>query len=513
MVVVEYIVTSLIVIGSLVLFFRKYFSLSWAAFAVLLWLPFFQISEPSSQKLALALSCAAFVIRDSKVSRFRLSVSYALLACAYMLRTTYMIFIIIFGVWDSLKILKEKRLKGFLLAIRPRKSDWPILAVLILLIWISVMQSPHPWNNGWFCSTRWFPSKGETLADASFIQHYNWQYIYHRYGTFANKDFYFTNQEAFNGADDMIGAIRANPRFVAVQMLRNTKIFFCTAARLTMLPSFFYEKVPQMKYIYYPILLLFTIPFILAIFYGAGRSCKSKDMVLFLTANTFLIVTTIVSLPKTRNMHPLILIFILSAVWYGKAAAVIFKRTRFSSFIGQRLSKVFAVSAIPVFIVFFSNGLVAWAGITRDFARDIKNKEIKIMERRPRSFKASLKEIKPLIADCKGVLSGEHEFFGAFTDMPLNKIYDIWEIPPFGKFGDGGSLYNGLRPERVDCVLLSHSLTTSIGYGTNSGIRYQNYIKPYAQYLRKQGAVLYDIKNYGQAVILPPAPQKNKALK
>ena len=487
-VIVEYLVTSLILAVSLIVLLKRYSGLFLAVFAVILWLPFFQVADPPVQKLALALSCLAVAARSStKANRFKLAVSYALLGCAYMLRSTYIIFIAVFAIWDIVKLLRQNNLKRTLSLLCPRKSDWPVLIVLVLAAWFIAMQSPHRWNNAWFSTTRWIPVKSGSMANDAFIQFSNWQYVYDKYGTFKDKDFYFTNQEVFNGADSMIGAIAANPRFVALQIARNIKRFFCLAASLTMLPLIFYKKLPNLEYLHYLMFFLFTVPFVLAVFYGAFRSSKSKNMALFLIGNALLAGFTIIFLPRARYMYPLVPIFILSACWYGKK-------------ISLKSSKIIGKLAIIFFMIIFSSGLIGWKGIAKDILSDIENKEIKVMERRPDSFKATFKAIELLIYNCRGLLSLEHDFVGAFMDIPLAKVYDFLEIPPFGQLNN--SDYQGLYPERVDCLLISRELSEGVGLGTNHQIRYENYIGPYAEYLEGSGATVHKIQGFGEVVKL-----------
>lgn len=486
-VTVEYILTLLILAISLIILFKRYLGLPLAAFAVFLWFPFFQNAEPSVQNLALACSCLAIVLRTTKPTRFRLTISYALLGCAYMLASSYIIFVLIFVVWDSIKFFRKNNLRDALIKIRPKLHDWPILFALILLTWFNIMQSSNPHNNAWCATATWFPTKPKKLFDVAFIHHHNWYYIFGKYGTFKDQDFYFTNQELFNGADDMIGAIRANPKFVAGRIARNIKDAFSLVASFTALPRFFYTKSAQ-AYLHYVIFLFFIIPFILAVLYGAFRACKSQDMVLFVISNILIFGTSIMFAPKTRYMHTFIPVLILSAFWYGDRIRNRVKNLRLSYFI------------IFTFLIFFSNSITRWGTIAGDIARDISQGEIRVMERQPYSLKASFKSIEPLIQNCNGVLSLEHCFFGAFTDIPLDKNYDIWEIPPFGHLGD--SDYDGLRPDRIDCLLVSHELATGVGVATNYQIRYQNYIRPYIKELKDKGAKIYDIKEFGQAIIL-----------
>ena len=500
-VIVEYLVTSLILAVSLIVLLKRYSGLFLAVFAVILWLPFFQVADPPVQKLALALSCLAVAARSStKANRFKLAVSYALLGCAYMLRSTYIIFIAVFAIWDISKLFRQNKFKRVFSLLRPRRSDWPVLIVLVLAAWFIAMQSPHRWNNAQLASSKWFPAKADNLADASFIQHYNWQYIYSKYGTFKDKDFYFTNQEVFNGADSMIGAIAANPSFVAGQIARNIKRTLLIIPSFTILPSFLYEKNPDRPGPHYIVLLLFIIPLVLAVFYGALRFAKSEAGILFIVANILLIGTVIISLPKQRYMHPLVPILIFSALWYGNKL----KNKFLSSAWSKRLSKfglsIAANLCMILVLIFFSNGWADWRAIAKDFVTDVKNHEIRIMGESPCLTNRGFKLIEPLFNNRKGVLSLEHKFIGAFADIEINKLYDIWEIPPFGHFSDSG--YSGLYPGRVDCLIISNKLAVGTGYGTNSQIRYRNYIEPYSSYLKARGAKVYDIDKFGKVIIL-----------
>ncbi len=287
-VTVEYIATSLILTFSLIVLLRRYMGLFWSAFAVFLWLPFFQFAEPPTQKLALALSCLAIVLRDMKVTRFKLASFYALLGLACMLRSTYVAFLLIFAIYDSVKIIGQKKINGFFAVIRPRMHDWPILVVIILFLWFNLMQSPHKWNNAQGTSGEWFPYSGKTLTDAAFIHHYNTMYILQKYGSYKDKDFYFTNQELFNGASTALGAIRANPRFVARQLLQNNiKGTIGLAVNFTMLPRL-YKQLSRWRYFYYPIALFLILFFMFAIFYSICRAYKNRNLFLFFIAHSAL---------------------------------------------------------------------------------------------------------------------------------------------------------------------------------------------------------------------------------
>lgn len=505
-VTIEYIMTTVILTSALTALLKRYMSLWWAVFVILLWLPFFQISEPPVQKLALVCVCFAVFLRGGEISRLKMFVSYTLLGAVYFLRNIYVIFPIIFAVWDISNILKNRKMKGLFSVLKPGLNDWPILILLILLMMFNFRQSSHPWNNAWFSSTQWFPGNGKKLADAGYIQYANWQYIYYKYGTYKDHDFYFTNKDLFKGATDIVGAMRVNPRFAIGRLLRNIKETFCVVAGFTMLPNMFYEKVLGLEPFYYFGLILVTIPFVLAMIYGAFRATLgSKTMRMFIIGCIIIMGINILALPRPKYSYSLIPLIMLSAFWYGSNIKNVFekKTARLPWF--SKISFLAGNSIVMPFVfIFFSNGLLTWSKITFDIVNSAKQKETIIMQTDGYSLKASFDSLRPLVKDCKGVLLYEHNFFGAFMDTPISNIYDIWEIPPFGNLSD--SKYNGLRPERIDCVLLSDTLATTIGAATNCQMRYDNYIKPYIEYLKNEGAVEYPIERFGKAVIFP----KNK---
>lgn len=500
---VEYIVTSLIVSISLIALFRRHLGLFWASLSVILCLPFLQVSEPPVQKLALACICLATAVRSGKINRLRLSVSYALLIMAYTSRITYLVFLFVFLIWDITRIVGRKGIRYFFMKLYPRRYDWPIFLALALVVWFNFMPSPLRWNNAQFATTTWFPSKNSRLADASFIQDYNYRYIYYTYGPDSDKDFYFTNQEVFKGAKTMLGAIAANPIFVAKEVLRNTKRLVVNMAEFTMLPKSLCEKNPHLKYPHYLIVILFIVPLILTILYGTFRFCKTNHtLFVFFIGNVLILGTTVMSLPNTKYMFCLIPIFAFSAFWYGTYLSSTLERL--SSFFPRQHWAFLAVgrlAMIIIFIFFFCGIVNNWLVIGKDLISDIKNGRVSLMQRRNFSLITSYKKIQPLIKNCTGVMAFEHWFVGAFMDIPLDKIYDIWEIPPFGYLDN--SDYKGLNPERIDCILVSHNLATGIGGSTNYRLRYQNYIAPYIKQLQKMGAEVHEIEGFGQVVVLP----------
>jgi len=123
-VTVEYVVTSVFSVISLVALFKPYLGWRRGVLAAILWIPFLQqIAEPPVQRIALALQCWAVVARRTTRERFRVAVSYALLGLSVMFRATSIVILALFVVWDILRTLKQRGLGPSLALLRPRRAD------------------------------------------------------------------------------------------------------------------------------------------------------------------------------------------------------------------------------------------------------------------------------------------------------------------------------------------------------------------------------------------------------
>lgn len=512
-VTVQYLVSGTFVIASLVAMFRQYVGLRIALFGAFLWIPYLlQFAEPPVQMLSLASMSLAVLVRQSSTSRSGMAISYALLMMAVLLRATCIAGVLIFAAWDIFNFLKQKGLKELAQVLCPRQVDWPVGVVLVLLVWFSTVQSPHPWNNVWVATATWAPTNGKSLADAAFIQNFNIAYILRQYGSLEGKDHYFTNREIFGSASTMVEAIRANPIYVARQVGENFSHLPSALAQITVISTFRSMITGGEKSILLSVFLgLVYLTLSLAIVYGAFRAARDESMVIFLVASAVHTGITALSYVKVRWMYPMIPLLLLSAYWYGQTIKqwlerniVTFmqhRRKTERSIQFQRWIMSTGLWLTPLFLVLLSNGASSWVGIYSSVISDLRDGGIHVLEQRgPTSLKASIDQWRPLIRDCKGVLTLESTFVGAFSGIPVERIYDIWEIPPFGHFN--ASEYDGLKPDRIDCVLISQVLSTAVGGGTNMKIRYENYVRPYVELLQKLGATTYDIDYFGQVVVL-----------
>lgn len=495
---IEYIVTTLFTIFAITILFKSYIGTFISLFAVILWLPYMQVAEPPIQKIALALSALGIILHQSKnLNRFKKSSSYAALLLSSLFRPIYIIPFIVFLFFDLFNLLKSKIIYWKILLPQPKK-DWPLLLVIFSIIIFQALQSPHPWNTIFFATSRWFPqnSKSEEI-----IQNYNMSYIQQKYGTFINHDFYFTNQELFGGATDTLHAVLANPYFVGRQVGINFREGIPMLTNMTIFPHL---------YQHLSISFVLDILLILIFLSGAILAAKNRSMLLFIYGSILMTIISIIFFPQHRYLiFPFIPLYILAAHLYAKFANNLIVKI-------FHLKNNILISSITIFIflLLFSPTLtvanyhnrtyLGWINLLKNILNDYKNHDLKVMQNRPNYFvsstRTSYSTIAPLIKNCKGIMTLDYNFIGAFMDISIDKIYDIWEIPPYGRLGD--TVYNGLTQERIDCLLISRELDLYEGYATNQQIRYQNYIKPYREFLLSQGAKEYDLPTYGKAVIL-----------
>ncbi len=470
-----------------------YFLLRWrignslAALFSILWIPFFQQSEPANQTLGLACVCLAFGIRlrSSGASTVRLiRISYMLVVAATLFRPNYGVYLFLLFAYD-LWVLRRgdlSTMEAFVSFLKIIKS-WLFLFTFALIVMVSSLQSSNRWNNVWFASTNWLPGNAQSLSTASVIGHYNWRYIQSKYGSFEGKDIYFTHTEAFGGATSVAGMIQANTLLFANIVAKNVKDFFVIASFNFVLPSI---QTPHAGGV------LSLLAF-LGMCWGAIKAAHNKLLLVYVGGSLLVVFLTSMSLPKVRYMAPLVPVFALSAWWYGAKLGAYVRGVGWPAlFNGVAIVLMFLFSAAPI---------VQWL---KFFKPTVSTRSAEI---EPRTISSSMKtafpELKRHILGCHGIISMEHMFFGAFIiDQTKVLNVDIWEIPPFGSYGS--STYKGLTIERINCLFISSSLEYETGMGTNNQIRYQNYIKPYAEHLVSMGASNYLIPGYGRVIKLIP---------
>ncbi len=500
----EYFVTTGIAVAALILFFRPLLGLGMATFAGILWIPFLQIAEPPPQKLALALSLFAVMLRNKRPSPFRISSSYALLILCYLLRSTYQFFLLVFLIWDGIQVIRflrhRERPEGAwrsrrkstdptgLLRLRPRNDGvtlWPLIVVLGFYLLVLLRQSPHPWNTIYFSTAQWFSHDGKHF---SIHQIYNARYAHETYGTVRDKDFYFTNQEVFHGARSNLEAVLANPAFV----LRTLTVHFTEGIDEMMRLTLGYVAFAGIPSAYVVYVRAVSSVFLGAIFYGAFRGASTSSVRLLVIGSILLAFLSMVILPLWRYMPPLIPVFLLAVVWYAKK-------------LGGQAHTVLARCFTASLIIALCSGIVLWKDIVVDGIQDSIHADLHLLRASPEkdygSLTAALPELQTLVRSCREIVLVEKPFLAAFTDISISNIHDVFSLPPFGRYDN--SDVSLLNPERVNCLFISRQASQDIGYGTNIHMRYERYLVPYKEALLQRGAQVIPVESLGEFVIAP----------
>lgn len=543
-VTVEQVVSGVVVVLAIITLLRRDLGLGVAVIGGLVWLPFLQFAEPPLQKLGLACIIWGLVARRSTNPRFALTASYLLFFVAYLSRPTFAVFILLFAAWDIWRVVRGGMGRDLLDSVRSRKSiltlGLPLVLVIASLSWFGLSQSSHRWNTPGFATTTWSPIGNDTsLASGHLIQGWNVRYIEQEYGSFEDRDWYFTNQELFDGAASPGEALRSNPGFILGLTLSNIKPFVTAIAKFTEL-----RYAPFLRV--WDVLLIVAL---LAALYGAARDTDTR---IFVIASILVLAVSAAVIPdKQRHFVVAVPLLLLAATWVGaQSKSLMSENSRFSASMllwagiaGVVLTLLYyalraafapqpglrtlwavlamlgasapvlmaglyrygrirslrwvglAVMVLPV--VLLANGSTGWA----ELVDDIRQGTITVLEDSGAvSMKASFTSLEPLVENCEGVMALEHAFVAAFMDIPLERVYDIMEIPPFGRLGD--SEYDGLRPDRIDCVLVSERMATAIGAGSNVQIRYEGYIEPYVKELKEMGARVYSVDRFGEVIVL-----------
>lgn len=526
-IITEYLISTAITVTVLLLFFSSYIGRKLATVGAILSIPVLQMTEPPVQKLALAISMGALLLRKGRPSPIRISVFYALLGVCSLLRSTYLIMLLVFLIGDGFQVIRllrhRERPEGagsqtsqprLTVAWRSRRKStsptgllrftrndgislWPVLLVLGFYLIVVLRQSPHPWNNVYFATTRWFPHDGKTFG---IIHNYNVAYALETYGTREGPDFYFTNQEVFGGARDTVGAIRANPAFVARNILQSfLRVGFLLSPMSTISSAWFSSFYSEGTAVYYVVSLI-GVGMLIFSAYAASRDSHTRRYIISLLG---MLCATVAFLPAPRHMLPFLPLFFFSALWFGGK----FHRLLVSRIgVDRPLRRYMVISLLVVSCAaWFSNGVTLWGTLIGAILHDATTHQVALLQKRPKpgeqSLVASFLPLQTQLSQCNGVMTLEYTFLAAFTSLPVSSVYDPYDIPPFGTLGEG--TYNGLTPQRIPCLAISEELRTRVGAGTNHQIRYQSYIRPYQDLLIVGNAQQSSIPSFGTVVVAP----------
>ena len=488
---IEYIFTTSLCSYALFIFSRKFLSLPVSLIAACVCIPFMQIAEPPVQKLALAFSLFSLLIRFEGNNRKAIITSYAFLLLAYCFRQTYLLFFMTFLIFDIIHLYNQKKIFNLKIFFPKINSDWPLILVITLLIYFTLNQSSSNWNNVWFTDVDWFPSDGKTMKDGGGLQLLNMFYILKTYGSYVGHDFYLTNKVAFNNAQDFTTAILANPSIFFEMVIFNVTIFIPKLLHLLFIP-----QIDNWIFkVFYKVIIT------LAIFYGSLKFSLQKGVLKIFVGSWVLLLVLLIARPSERYFLPAIPIFILASCYYSDVLANIlfFKDMKNKYWYVKKILYNLSFMIILLFLCF--SNIDKWKIAINNFNIQLNGNNFELLANNNFSLKKSFEQLNNLSNHCTGLMALESLFLASFVNKSIN-YYSIYEIPPFGNLNNNKNSYNGLNLNRINCVFVSTSLEFGIGGGTNSELRYKNYIKPYTNLLLENGASKHVIPNFGTAFVL-----------
>lgn len=496
-VILEYIVTSAIFCASFAALFRRSELATAAAVASVIMLPALWLAAPNCQALGLSCVFLGFAsLMSSAPHGQRIAIALFFLTLAYLFRSSFAVALIIVPAYlflSGYRAGESRARRARMLAVALLPS---LIFVALLLGVIRSHQAVHAWNNVFIASAQWFPVNTASLFDSGFVTHLNWIYAAEKYPGEKGIDFFRTNQELFAGAATASQAVMANPGFVAHALWKNALSVFDTLAFLTTIPAVLYKIGVGNRVANTFIGLCIAV----AIFYFCRSQRVRVELRVMAACLTLTALTSILSMPKGRYFIPVVPVLFLLCAWAldavrtsrgtGRLGNV---RERFNAAVLGRIG--YGTSVWLLFAAISYSTVLLY-----EAAAAAPKRGFPVLESPAESLKAHHIPLVSLAKGCRGIMTAEHTFFGAFVADRGTRVYDVFEIPPFGEIG--ATPYRGLHPDRVDCLFISQSLAENPSFATDSFNRHKNYIEPYARELMALGAVRTPIPGYGHAVRL-----------
>jgi len=116
------------------------------------------------------------------------------------------------------------------------------------------------------------------------------------------------------------------------------------------------------------------------------------------------------------------------------------------------------------------------------------------------SMNLAYKELFSTISPKSRILSKEHHFLMAFSDVPLDHIYQIWSLPPYKEHSEKiVRLF-----ENINIIWVNDNwIKENASMATQTYIRYLYYVKPFLDKAVKRGWKEKTIKHFGKVYIKP----------
>jgi len=493
-IIIEYILTTLISSYSIMLLVKFLTNSNIGILSGILWIFLLQGSEPPVNKLALAFSIFALIVRLNKSTRFNLTSSYALFIVSYLFRQNYILLVLTVFIVDLGHSYYKYGLIELCKKLKIQKEDWPLILVFSVITIFIIFQSNHPWNNIYFGNQKWIAG-----GDVS------------------------------NFTEMVIHLFSIN------EILQNIKLLFYTIINITVIPlpfKFWWVSVLICAYILYFILSSFSQIIIKSYIIGLSlvlmstifiqivsrymtpsipifilfAICMSnyiqlnliniKSKKLFLTFLCVLIISSILFLVinihnyKIHNIH-IIKIILMYFLLLSFMLTLIVSFSKYKYYSNRTIKNI-----LLVIFFCFTGGLQDWVNFSITLANDLRTNEIKIFENRTDGIKSIFTKLNMHLNNCDILISGTSTYIGAFSSFPRSKIYDFTEIPNPSQ-GSYNQVYPELETNSIVCIYITNKFATH-----QNAKHIRKYLKSYINSLKNQNISILDFVNGSKLYII-----------
>ncbi len=468
-------ITNTIACFSLYVLFKDKLNFTFIILSIFFSLGFIYNQVPYPQAMAFAFANFAVYFKKKNYNQYLV---YVLLICAVYFRITYIVVFFAFLFIDLLKLLIDENKN------RSKKILNIFFILTIFLLSSQIVEnnlSSSKYNNGYFNSLKWSPTKSNSNIDIAFILNYNYLYIEKNSENIEKnkRDYYFTNEKLFNGAQTIKDALISNPKFFLWGVIKNSlhipAIIINKFQARNLLP---YCKNGHSCLSNYIFISLTSFLFILTMyFYFLHKYFKKKrflkvlndDYLIYGISNFILIFITVLAMPKIRYMLPFIF-FIIPMIIV------------FHNLIKKKIKNLILINILTTLFIFsfsfFSYNLIFFKNFYSNFQSGIYFKIFK-------KYNDDINKINDELKFCPSILVDSPTLILAFTNYNEEKVRTFSEIPPFGKYKKNNqfSLSENIN---IKCVLLNKSLLSSMGsnrgVGPNYNFRRENYLYPFLEH-------------------------------
>jgi len=481
-------IEGLFIFGGVYFLLKPYIGRALAVFGTAVWLPGIMEQEGIVLGLAIGCFCWAFALRHGSPTRFRLALSYALLITAVMFRINFIVLPLAVAFYDMAFGVYRAGFRLSLKRLVPKPADWPLALCICLWVVFSSFQSDHKWNNGYSGDIQWLGAQDRSLGIAAQLGAFAHWVIVNRYdGDFDNHDIYLIAENDLKDLRSLPDVFKY-PEILKGHLIRNIQIINVVQERTDIGRAL----VDAAKWIgnhkfAYPVFYS-LLGFGLFAFYRRLPSPLEKRQYLeILGATAVLFAPLIMVWPVSRYYYFIAPVFILGAAGLGRLLADRLMPTDAAVPHGTRCTARAALLALPV-LVFSSGTSTAIATFKSAVEAPPWQRPYLVHE----TMGGHLKEVREILKDCRGMMmTNDYRVLAAFSDIPFDRLFTIFEIPPFGSYGD--SVYDGLRPDRINCVYISErEVQPGTKSMTSKWSRNKDYLVPYVAYLKSKGAKTYD---------------------